>query len=217
MAYERFLKDKIKRLEELIRESENELKAAQNSLKQGELISNEISELNKQTVKLKYSDPERKQINNKVQQLLEDQTDLYWNYFNLSERLEMRKMNLLIFKKYPKVNQDKLVFEKLIVEYGIFIHEIINGNKKIWWDDNGVFNRKKSRFLNLLKEELESVLSKRRKIFLLPKEELHKVILLFEEEKIRKWYGNEEFRNLIEFKKLFHQVHDNYREDVSFF
>jgi hypothetical protein len=68
-----------------------------------------------------------------------------------------------------------------------------------------------------LKKELESVLSKRRKIFLLPKEELHKVILLFEEEKIRKWYGNEEFQNLIEFKKIFHQVHDNYREDIFFF
>ena len=216
MAYERYLKDKIKRLEELIKYSEDELKVAQNSLHQGESISNEIIKLNKQIVNLKPLDPERDLISKNIQLLAEDQANIYWNTFSLSERLEIRNKNLLIFKKFPKANQDKFAYEKLMIEYGIFINEIINEGKNIWWVDNDVLKRRKDSFLNLLKKEFENILSKRRKIILLPKEKLIELILFFEKEKFRKWYGDEEFQNLIQFKKLFNQIHDNYREDVFF-
>lgn len=216
MAYEGYLKDKIKRLEELIKKSEYELKEAQSSLDQGELVSKEIIQLNKKIINLEPLDPEGDRITDNIQRLLEEKADIYWNYLNLSERLEIRNKSLLTFKKFPKENQEKLAYEKLIIEYGIFINDILNENKRIWWNNNNVFKRKKERFLILLNKEFENILSKRKKICLLPKEKLNGLILMFEEEKIRKNYSNEEFKNLIQFKELFNQIHDNYREDVFF-
>lgn len=216
MAYERYLKEKINALEELINKSQSELKRAKNSLQEGVTITLKINQLNKDLRKIEPTDSRRDKISEEIQKLFENQANLYWSYFTKGERLEIRNISLIAFEKIEKINPEKIFFEKLTIEYGNFINKIVNGQKNIWWVNNEVLKRRKDFFLELLREEFEKIISQRRKIILLPRERIEKQIKFFEEEKNRKWYANEEFKNLTEFKILFNQIHDNYRENVFF-
>lgn len=176
-------------------------------------IEDELSLLQRRIVLLNSEDQES--LSNRIQFLIHKQKDIYWEAQSYLERIESRNLNFITFQKQPSFSHRRYDFEIALNTYSKFLLDIINQDKRIWWEELSFATRDK--YMNILNKELRGILGRRNQVNLLPKEVMTDIIDRLSKNIFRDKFTNEEWLNFTEFRKLLEQVHLVKRDQVSFF
>lgn len=142
------VKDKIEKIQEDIFKLQEELKSlngVQNIIYSKKLRINEINKfLNK------VSNEEQEILRQEQKKLNDEILDIEWQAKSYQERLEMRKHNLMYFRKleYPNFKEENYIYEYTLIRYTETLIKVIN-----------LFDEKHTHFSNISMQVIRKALS----------------------------------------------------------